>query len=170
MTVRFQVRMKTPAIAFLNPVQSRAILIREVGSEVTAILEERATIARAEAPVGVTGQLRAGIAARVVPGVSARVLVQGELTTGAEAPYARYVAEGTRPGYFPPWHEGSSLHLWAVRVLGDGRKAYLVARAIFRRGTVARFRFRAAFMIDRAAAQRRVQAAVDRAARLLGGR
>lgn len=156
-------RLKIPAIPLLQPVQAQAILRREVGTAVSAIVEERATIARQEAHVGVSGILRASIGTRVTLGSDARHLVQGSLFTGAQAPYAEYFAYGTRP-HWPP---RAPIELWAQRVLGDAKLWYVVARAISRRGTRAHPRFAAAFRITPGEILPRVRAAVDRAARLL---
>ncbi|QOR55526.1 MAG: hypothetical protein UMS36scaffold28_16 [Phage 59_13] len=52
----------------------------------------------------------------------------------AHANYASFVEFGTRP-HFPPV---DALRDWAARVLGDERLAFVVARAIARRGTYAK--------------------------------
>jgi len=55
--------------------------------------------------------------------------IVGEVGSGQ--PYASVVESGRATGWFPPLAE---LRLWARRKLGDERKAYVVGRAIKRRG------------------------------------
>jgi hypothetical protein len=162
--------LKLPAIPLLHPAQARTILSREVGTAVTGIVEEIAADVRANTPVGATGIARAAVATRVMQGIDARVLVQAEVYTGRQAPYWQYIEEGRAPGKTPPWGEGSNLRLWVQRVVGDISRTFVIARAIGRRGIRARHIFRNALARIRPTIQPRVQAAVDRAARLLGGR
>lgn len=50
---------------------------------------------------------------------------------------------GRRPGRMPPWGPGSALELWVRRKRGGGlQAAFLIARAIGRRGTRPRRMFR----------------------------
>lgn len=139
-----------------------AILQQEVGQAVTAIVEQTATAARLAAPVNF-GILRASIGTRVSAG-GLPVIATGEVFTGSQAPYAAYVAYGTRP-HFPPL---APLRLWAARVLGDERAAYAVARAISRRGTRPHERFRHAISTFPPDVQARLNAAIDRAAQRIG--
>lgn len=55
--------------------------------------------------------------------------------SGPAAPYARWANDGRAPGRMPPFRVGSSLHLWAKRVLGDGGAAFQIARRIATQGT-----------------------------------
>jgi len=79
-------------------------------------------------PVGVAGQLRSSIGTEVKSlGGGVRGIV------GSPLSYAPYVEEGTKP-HFPPV---SALERWCELKLGDRRLAFVVARAISRRGTKA---------------------------------
>jgi hypothetical protein len=60
---------------------------------------------------------------------------------GTNVPYGIYVHEGTRP-HFPPYGEGTPLAAWGKR---HGIPAFLVARAIARRGTKGRPFFKQGF-------------------------
>lgn len=160
-----RVTLHIPAIPLLNPQQAQAMLRREVGTAVHGIVEDIATQARQRTPVGVTGILRASIGTRVTIGTDAGHLIRGEVSTGQQAPYAVYVEEGTRP-HWPP---RAPIELWAARVLGNAKLWFVVARAISRRGTRARHFMRDALATVRPTIEPRLRAAVDRAARLLGG-
>ena len=159
------IKLTIPKIPLLYPEQAQGILRREVGTELTSLLEERATIARQEARVGVSGLLRASVATRITMGTDASSLVRGTLFTGAQAPHAVYFAYGTRP-HWPP---RAPIELWTQRVLGNAKLWFVVARAISRRGTRAHPRFAAAFSITPAEVKPRLRAAVARAARLISG-
>lgn len=76
----------------------------------------------------------------------------------AEASYASFVEFGTRP-HFPPV---DALRDWAARVLGDERLAFVVARAIARRGTYAHPFLGPALTGNAATYRRAIQAAVKR--------
>lgn len=93
-------------------------------------------------PVGVTGLLRSSISARIEgqPLTSLRGIIA---TPSFYAPPVEY---GRRPGRMPP---PAALRLWAQRVLGDASLAFVVARAIGRRGTRGRFMFREGFRAAR---------------------
>lgn len=160
-----RVTITIPALPLLNPVQAQAILRQEVGMELLAVLEAHATVARQEARVGVSGLLRASIGTRLEMGHDVNTLVTGSLFTGAQAPYAEPYAYGSRP-HWPP---RAPIALWARRVLGNEKLAFVIQRAISRRGTPAHPRFAAAFTITMAEVQARLQRGADRAARLLGG-
>jgi hypothetical protein len=165
MSLRLTLRLTIPAMPLLHPTQARALLQRELGTAVTGLVEQIATEARARTPVN-TGLLRASITTRVTQGSDASHLVRGEVFTGAQAPYALAVEEGSRP-HWPP---RAPLELWAQRVLGDRRRWFVIARAISRRGTRARSFMREALAVVRPRVRSTLQAAIDRAARLLGGR
>lgn len=165
MALSIRMALKIPHIPLLNAQESQAILRREVGTAVQGIVEDIATQARQRTPVGATGILRASIGTRVTLGADATHLARGEVFTGAQAPYAVYVEEGTRP-HWPP---RAPIELWAQRVLGSARRWFVVARAISRRGTRARHMFRDAMAAVRPGIEPRLRAALDRAARLLGG-
>ena len=160
-----RVTVTVPALPIFSPAQYQQTMSLELGTAMTGLVEDIATEARTRTPVGVTGLLRASIATRVSRGEDAVTLVRGEVFTGAQAPYAQYVEEGTRP-HWPP---RAPIELWAARVLGDARLWFVVARAISRRGTAARWMLRDALAMFRAQIQPRLQAAADRAAKRLGG-
>lgn len=147
--------LKLPKIPLLQLGGYEQVLQKQVGLEVTALVEQIADEARTRTPVGVSGILRASIATKVTQGTSGLALVQGEVFTGRQAPYAVFVEEGTKPHWVPI----APLKLWARRVLGDERAAYRVQWAISRRGTKARHMFRDAFAV----VQPRIAGALDRA-------
>lgn len=158
-------KLTLPAIPLLRPDEATAVLRREVGTAMIGIVEQIATEAKQRTPVGVSGLLRASIATRVTQGTDIRHLIHGSVFTGAQAPYALYVEEGTRP-HWPP---RAPIELWAQRILGDRRLWYVVARQIARRGTRGRHMFQLAMAAVRPSIEPRLWAAVDRAARLLQG-
>jgi hypothetical protein len=129
MALSIRMALKIPHIPLLNAQESQAILRREVGTAVQGIIEDIATQARQRTPVGVSGILRASIGTRVTMGTDASHLARGEVFTGAQAPYAIYVEEGTRP-HWPP---RAPIELWAQRVLGNAKLWFVIARAISRR-------------------------------------
>jgi hypothetical protein len=131
---------------------------------VRAIVEEVASEARSRTPVN-TGLLRASIATDVTTGTSLGAAIRGTVFTGAQAPYAPYVEEGTAPHWAPI----GPLLLWARRVLGNERAAYAVQRAIARRGTRGRHMFRDAIAAVRPRMEGMLRQAMERAARLLQG-
>lgn len=165
MALNIRMALKIPHIPLLNAQESQVILRREVGTAVQGIIEDIATQARQRAPVGATGILRASIGTRVTLGSDATHFIRGEVFTGAQAPYALYVEEGTRP-HFPP---RAPIELWARRVLGNAKLWFVIARAISRRGTRARHMFRDAMAVVRPSIEPRLRAALDRAARLISG-
>lgn len=169
MALALKITLKLPPLAVLNPAQSRAILTQELGAGVFTVVEQIATEARTRTPVN-TGLLRASIGTRVVRGVSSRVLVQGEVFSGAQAPYAVFVEYGRGPGKPPPSGEGSSLRLWVHRVIGDVSRTFVIARAIGRRGIKGRFFMRDALAAIRPRVPALMQAALQRAVQRLGGR
>lgn len=76
----------------------------------------------------------------------------------AHANYASFVEYGTRP-HFPPV---DALRDWAARVLGDERLAFVVARAIARRGTYAKPFLGPAITANTATFRKAILAAVKR--------
>jgi Bacteriophage HK97-gp10, putative tail-component len=154
-----------PKIPLVSTTEGRVVIYREAGRAVQTIVDSMATEVRQRTPVGVTGILRASIAADVTMGRSLNEAIRGRVFSGAQAPYAIYVEEGTRP-HWPPI---APLLLWARRVLGNERLAYAVQRAIARRGTRARHMFRDGFAAVAPRAQGIFTQAMQRAARLLQG-
>lgn len=77
-------------------------------------------------PFGAVGDLRGSISSKVKP-IGGRLV--GMVSTTKD--YAPYVERGTRPHFPPP----SALERWCAIVLGNARLAFVVARAISRRGT-----------------------------------
>ena len=163
-----RIHLTIPTIPLLDAQASQMILRREVGTAMYGIVEDIATQAKERTPVGVSGILRASIGTRVSLGTDASTLVLGEVYTGAQAPYAIFVEEDTRP-HWPPWGSGSSLALWAQRVLGNAKLAFVVARKISRVGTKGRHFMRDALAQVRPTIEPRLRAAVERAALLLTG-
>lgn len=100
------------------------------------------------APVD-TGRLRASI--------TPDVQVQGDIVlgiVGSNVTYAPYIEYGTRP-HFPPV---GALEVWASR---HGMEAYVVARAISRRGTKAQAFLMPAFEKSQSYIERRIGQAVE---------
>ena len=79
--------------------------------------------AKRNAPVD-TGQLKSSIASEVRPGVEGKSV---EGVVGSNKSYAPYMELGTKPHFPPP----AALQVWAKR---HGVNAFVVARAISRRG------------------------------------
>jgi len=157
-------KLTVPNIPLLDAAQSRQVIAREATLAVRVIVEEVASEARQRTPVN-TGVLRASIATDVTTGTSLSAAIRGTVFTGAQAPYAPYVEEGTSPHWAPI----GPLLLWARRVLGNERAAYAVQRAIARRGTRGRYMFREAMAIVAPRAEGMLAQAMQRAARLLQG-
>jgi len=157
-------KLTVPNIPLLHAEQSRQVLYREASLAVRAIVEDVASEARSRTPVN-TGVLRASIATDVTTGTSLSAAIRGTVFTGAQAPYAPYVEEGTAPHWAPL----GPLLLWSRRVLGNERAAYAVQRAIARRGTRGRHMFRDALAAVRPRMEGMLQQAMARAARLLQG-
>lgn len=160
-----RIALMIPKVPLFQVGAPQMILTQEIGQEVTGVVENIAAEARTRAPVGVSGLLRASIGTRVTLGTDATELVHGEIFTGAQAPYALYVEEGTSP-HWPP---RAPIELWAARVLGNAKLWYLVARAISRRGTRARHFMRDALAAVEPGIQSRMQAALARAVRRISG-
>lgn len=130
-----------------------------MGDEVFGAVREQAlevrAVAKAVAPMGVTGMLRRRIRLRTQrETLSARVR--------AVAPHAHVVERGRRPGTMPDVRD-EAFRQW-VEARGLAGKEFIVARAIGRRGTRG-----VAFMalaVDQTigAFEPRVRAAIDRAA------
>jgi len=96
-----------------------------------AVQEKVVNDARIICPTGFTGALSQSIQPGGPPIVTATNV---EATVEANAEYASYVEWGTRPHFPPP----DALRDWAGKFLGDPNLAFVVARAIARRGTVPR--------------------------------
>ena len=101
-------KLTVPNIPILHAEQSRQIVFREATLAVRAIVEDVASEARQRTPVN-TGVLRASIATNVSTGASLSEAIRGTVFTGAQAPYAPYVEEGTAPHWAPI----GPLLLWA---------------------------------------------------------
>lgn len=157
-------KLTVPNIPLLHAEQSRQVIYREASLAVRTIVEDIASEARQRTPVN-TGVLRASIGTNVTTGTSLSEAIRGTVFTGAQAPYAPYVEEGTQPHWAPI----GPLKLWARRVLGNERAAYAVQRAIARRGTRGRHIFRDALAAVAPRAQGIFAQAMERAARLLQG-
>ena len=61
-----------------------------------------------------------------------------EAAVGTDLQYGKYVEFGTKP-HHPPSGPNSALAKWAQDKLGDARLAFLVAKAIAKRGTKGQF-------------------------------
>ena len=118
------------------------------------------SLAKLNAPV-FRGLLRVSIAQNVAED-GARIV--GEVGSGL--PYASVIEEGRSAGWFPP---PSALKAWARRKLGDERLAFVVARAIKRRGFHARPYLRPALLAATPRVQAIFQARILDALRQEGG-
>ena len=157
--------------------------------EAPPIAREQAEVFRLarEAMAGITGMLRREVMTRTPVGASGNLRgsiyteIKGENpgalrgVVASRAPYAGYVEFGRRPGgAMPPWREGSPLYRWVVRNLesqgGDFESvAFLVARAVARRGIPGRRMFARAFEDNQSRIDRRIRELVDEIARRVGG-
>ena len=143
-------------------------LAREAMAEITGMLR-REVMTRT--PVGAIGNLRGSIFTEIRG--EGRGALRG--VVGSRAPYAGYVEFGRRPGgAMPPWREGSPLYRWVVRNLesrdGDFESAaFLVARAIARRGIPGRRMFARAFEENQSRIDKRIRELMDEIVRRVGG-
>ncbi len=143
-------------------------LAREAMAEITEMLR-REVMTRT--PVGASGNLRGSIFTEIKG--EGRSALRG--VVASRAPYAGYVEFGRRPGgAMPPWREGSPLYRWVVRNLesrdGDFEStAFLVARAIARRGIPGRRMFARALEENQSRIDRRIRELLDEIARRVGG-
>ena len=140
-----------------------------------------------EAMAGITGMLRREVMTRTPVGASGNLRgsifteIRGEGrgalrgVVGSRVPYAGYVEFGRRPGgAMPPWREGSPLYRWVVRNLesrdgGFESAAFLVARAIARRGIPGRRMFARAFEENQSRIDKRIRELMDEIVRRVGG-
>ncbi len=105
-------------------------MVQEIVYGAEAVQAQTINDARVICPTGVTGTL----AQSIQPGQITVTDDNVEAVVEANAEYASFVEWGTRP-HFPPV---DALKDWAAKFLGDPRLAFLIARAISRRGTVPR--------------------------------
>lgn len=115
-------------------------------------------------PVGATGMLRNSITFEVS---GSGLDVTGRVFSTDVPVKVASVETGRAPGRMPPWGPGSSLSLWVARKAGgDQRAAFLIARAIGRRGTKGAHMFERAYSANRAKVVSLLEEAVRRG---LGG-
>jgi HK97 gp10 family phage protein len=105
-------------------------IVDEIVAGAQAVQGKFINDARGYVPVGVTGALQQSIQAGTITVTDDNV----EAVVEANADYASFLEFGTRP-HFPPM---DALRDWCAKFLGDERLAFVVARAISRRGTLAR--------------------------------
>ncbi len=106
-----------------------AAIVQEIAYGAQAVQAKTVNDAQANCPSGVTGALAQSIQAGDVIITDDNVVAFVE----ANADYASYVEFPTKP-HFPPI---DALRDWAQKFLGDAKLAFVVARAISRRGTYA---------------------------------
>jgi hypothetical protein len=104
-------------------------IVREIINGAQAVQAKTVIDARSNVPTGVTGALSLSIQAGDITITDDNV----EALVLANADYSSFVEFGTRP-HFPPI---DALKDWCEKVLGDAGLAWVVARAISRRGTLA---------------------------------
>jgi hypothetical protein len=102
-------------------------IVQEIVYGAEAVQAKVVNDARVICPTGFTGALAQSIEAGDITITDANV----EALVNAKADYASYVEWGTRP-HFPPI---DALKDWAAKFLGDPKLAFIIARAIARRGT-----------------------------------
>lgn len=122
--IRITLRDKDDVVKVLSglPQRLRAAVLQAF-QDITIEIQSRAKIT---APMGVTGQLRLRIAQHAAD-EGGKII--GEVGSGMV--YAPVVEEGRQTGWLPP---PENLRTWARKKLGDDRLAFVVARAIQRRG------------------------------------
>ncbi len=162
----FETLVKAPPIA-----REEAEVFRLAHETMAGITEMLRREVMTRTPVGASGNLRGSIFTEIKG--EGRDALRG--VVASRAPYAGYVEFGRRPGgAMPPWREGSPLHRWVVRNLesrdGDFEStAFLVARAIARRGIPGRRMFARAFEDNRSRIEGRIRELLDEIARIVGG-
>lgn len=134
-------------------------IVTEIVYAAQAVQAQTINSARANCPSGVTGAL----ALSIQPGPITITNNNVEAIVEANADYASYVESGARP-HFPPV---DALKDWAAKFLGDEKLAFVVARAIARRGIYAHPFMGPALLENMPVFQNAIFAAVARAT---GGR
>ncbi|MCY3824870.1 MAG: HK97 gp10 family phage protein [Nitrospinae bacterium] len=143
-------------------------LAREAMAEVTEMLRREVVV---RTPVGASGNLKGSIFTEIKG--EGRGAIRGVVASRAD--YADHVEFGRRPGgAMPPWREGSPLYRWVVRNLesrsGEFESvAFLVARAIARRGTRGRRMFARSFEENQRRIEGRIRELLDEIVRRVGG-
>ena len=120
---------KTVSQVITNLSKIEKKIVQEIVYGAQAVQAKTINDARSYCPTGVTGALGQSIQ----PGEITITDDNVEAIVEANADYASYIEFGTRP-HFPPV---DALRDWAAKFLGDERLAFVVARAIARRGTMA---------------------------------
>jgi hypothetical protein len=129
-------------------------IVREIVFGAQATQAKVINDARALAPTGVTGALVQSIQ----PGPIIVTDDNVEAYVGAYVEYASYIEFGTRP-HFPPVE---ALKDWCAKFLGDERLAFVVARSIARRGTIAHPFLGPAVLANQAIFSRAIDAGIKR--------
>ncbi len=143
-------------------------LAREAMAEITGMLMREVMT---QTPIGASGNLRGSIFTEIKG--EGRGAFRG--VVASRVPYAGYVEFGRRAGGgMPPWREGSPLYRWVVRNLesrgGDFESvAFLVARAVARRGTRGRRMFARALEENQRRIDGRIRELLDEIARRVSG-
>lgn len=119
----------------------------EMHTAVTAGTHHMRTAVARNTPRGATKLLYRSIQAEIT-GSSMNVV--GRVFSSDVPVKVASVEEGRSPGRMPPWGPGSSLRLWVTRIVGgDASVAFLIARAIGRRGTDGAFMFKNSYEQER---------------------
>jgi bacteriophage HK97-gp10 putative tail-component len=129
-------------------------IVQEIAYGAQAVQAKVVNDARANCPTGVAGTL----AQSIQPG---DIIITDDNVVAfvdANADYASYVENGTR-AHFPPV---DALKDWAQKFLGDAKLAFVVARAISRRGTYAHPFLGPAVLANQGTFQNAIIAAVQR--------
>lgn len=120
-----------PVIPLFHAAARNLIQQTEISKAVSHVLADMETDAKALTPF-FRGDARRSIRQLLTPVGSAGV--HGQLLGGGDrAPHFVFLERGTRPHFPPP----RALEAWAQAKLGDASLAFVVARAIARRGTPA---------------------------------
>lgn len=135
----YRVRWVIPAIRLFRPNHYSQVVDEVYRPKMLRAVRAWGREAKLLTPVD-TGDSKGSIYSDVQGGFSGvRGGIQG--IVGGTQKTLVYLEDGTRP-HFPPV---SALRGWAKRVLGDENLAFVVARAISRRGTKAHHMFRKGF-------------------------
>ena len=133
------------------------------GLQAGAAVMERAVVEHT--PVGATSMLSQSITHQLYGGGAS---LEARVFSNDEPIKVLSVETGRAPGKMPPWRPGSALHTWVVRMVGgDERTAFLIARAIGRRGTRGKWMFRKGFQSGRPQVERIFDQVVANIARRL---
>jgi len=134
-------------------IRAPQVIAREVELTVVGIALDMEAGVVAHTPVGATGQLRGSITHQIS---GSGIAMQGRVFSTDVPVKVASVEHGRAPGRMPPL---APIELWVRRKLGgDSAAAYLIARAIGRRGTNGAQMFHKGYEAGLSKAQARIEA------------